>query len=325
MTGNCLIAIIGASCRLPGASGLDEFADLLLASRAAIGEVPEDRWTKSRYFHPVPGQAGKTYTFAAGCVPDVDAFDPAFFGISAREALSIDPQQRLMLELAYEAMEDAGLLPTRLAGSRTGVFIGASSWDFAATSFADAAGLDAYAMQGAALSSVSNRISYVFALRGPSLTVDTACSSSLVALHLACQALRQGEVGLAITGGVNLLLAPQSFVGFARASILSPTGRCHPFDARADGYVRAEGGGAIILKLLADALADGDEIRGVVHATGVNSDGRTPGFAMPSRAAQADLLTRVYAEAGIDPDDLCYFEAHGTGTPVGDPVEAHAI
>jgi len=234
VTGSAPIAIVGAACRLPGGSGLAEFADLLLAGGAAISEVPDDRWTKSRYFHPVPGQPGKTYSFAAGCLPDVDAFDAGFFGISPREALSIDPQQRLMLELAYEAIEDAGMLPARLAESQTAVFIGASSWDFAAASFADAAGLDAYAMQGAALSSAANRVSYVFGLRGPSLTVDTACSSSLVALHLGCEALRRGEVGLAIVGGVNLLLAPQSFVGFARASMLSRAGRCHPFDARAD-------------------------------------------------------------------------------------------
>ncbi len=325
MTAAPPIAITGAACRLPGGNGLTEFADLLISGRAAIGEVPDDRWTKPRYFHPTPGQPGKTYSFAAGCLQDVDAFDAAFFGISPREALSIDPQQRLILELVHEAIENAGLLPARLAGTHTGVFIGASSWDFAATSFADAAGLDAYAMQGAALSSVSNRVSYIYSLRGPSLTVDTACSSSLVALHLACEAIRRGEIGQAIVGGVNLLLAPQSFVGFARASMLSRSGRCHPFDARADGYVRAEGGGAIVLKPLPQALADGDEIHAVVRATGVNSDGRTPGFSMPSRDAQAALLRQVYAQAGIAPDELCYFEAHGTGTPVGDPIEAHAI
>ena len=319
------LAIIGAACRLPGARSLSAFADLLLAGRSAIWEIPEDRWTKSRYFHPGPGQPGKTYSFAAGALPDIFDFDPAFFGISAREALSVDPQQRLMLELVHEAMEDAGLLPSRLAGSATGVFAGASSWDFAALSFADAAGLDAYGMQGAALSSVSNRISYVFGLRGPSLTVDTACSSSLVALHLACEALQRGEIGQAIVGGVNLLIAPQSFVGFARASMLSRLGRCHAFDARADGYVRGEGGGAIVIKTLAGALADGDSIRAVVRATGMNSDGRTNGFSMPSGAAQAELVRAVCARAGVTPDEFSYFEAHGTGTPVGDPIEAHAI
>ena len=319
------IAIIGAACRLPGAATLPAFADLLLTGCSAITEVPEDRWTKSRYLHPLQGLPGKTYSFAAGALADVFAFDAAFFGISPREAPSIDPHQRLMLELANEAIEDAGLLPSRLAGSNTGVFVGASSWDFAAVSFADVAALDAYAMQGAALSSVSNRISYVFGLRGPSLTVDTACSSSLVALHLACEAVRRGEIEQAVVGGVNLLLAPQSYVGFARASMLSRLGKCHSFDARADGYVRGEGGGALIVKDLESALADGDPIRAVIRGTGVNSDGRTNGFSMPSGAAQAALLRQVAARAGVKPDEFSYFEAHGTGTPVGDPIEAAAI
>ena len=319
------IAIIGAACRLPGAESLSAFSGFLLAGGSAIRSVPDDRWTTARYFHPVSGQAGKSYSFAAGALSDIFSFDPAFFGISAREALSVDPQQRLMLELAFEAMEDAGIRPSRLGGSATGVFVGASSWDFAAVSFADAAALDAYGMQGAALSSVSNRISYVFGLRGPSLTVDTACSSSLVALHLACQALQRGEVDQAIVGGVNLLMAPQSFVGFARASMLSKLGQCHSFDARADGYVRGEGGGAAILKPLSRALADGDPIRAVIRATGMNSDGRTNGFSMPSGTAQAELVRQVCTQAEVTPDQFSYFEAHGTGTPVGDPIEARAI
>ncbi len=293
--------------------------------RSAIGEIPEDRWTKARYFHPAEGQAGKTYSFSAGVLPEIFAFDAGFFGISAREALSIDPQQRLMLELAHEAMEDSGQTAAHLAGSNVGVFVGASSWDFAAVSFADAAALDTYGMQGAALSSVANRVSYVYGLRGPSLTIDTACSSSLVALHLACEALRRGEIGQAIVGGVNLLLAPQSFVGFARASMLSRIGRCHSFDARADGYVRGEGGGAVIVKTLDQALADGDTIRAVIRGTGVNSDGRTNGFSVPNGTAQAELIRAVCERIEISADEFGYFEAHGTGTPVGDPIEANAI
>ncbi|HET9020062.1 MAG TPA: beta-ketoacyl synthase N-terminal-like domain-containing protein, partial [Acetobacteraceae bacterium] len=319
------IAIVGAACRLPGGEGVDAFGDLIWSGRDAIGEVPDDRWSKARFFHPQPGQPGKTYTFAAGCLPDIYGFDIDFFGISPREAASIDPQQRLLLELAYEAMEDAGIAPSRLAGSAAGVYVGGSSWDFAARSFADAAALDTYAMQGAALSSMANRISYLFNLGGPSLTVDTACSSSLVALHLACEALRRQEIGCALVGGVNLLISPQSFVGFSRATMLSPHGRCRPFDAAADGYVRSEGGVMLILKPLARALADGDAVHGVIHASGINQDGRTNGFSLPSRDAQAALLRRVYDEAGIDPDALCYFEAHGTGTAAGDPIEASAI
>ncbi len=325
MTDAKAIAIVGAACRLPGAPGVEAFGDLLWAGRDAIGEVPDDRWSKPRFFHPQPGQPGKTYTFAAGCLPDIWGFDNEFFGVSPREAASIDPQQRLLLELAYEAMENAGMAPSRLAGTATGVYVGGSSWDFAAQSFADAAALDTYAMQGAALSSLANRVSYLFNLAGPSLTVDTACSSSLVGLHLACEALRRGEIGCALVGGVNLLITPQSFVGFARATMLSPNGRCRPFDAAADGYVRSEGGVMLMLKPLAQALADGDAVLGVIHASGINQDGRTNGFSLPSRDAQAALLRRVYDEAGIDPDALCYFEAHGTGTAAGDPIEASAI
>ena len=331
------IAIIGAACRLPGAAGMEAYAELLLAGRDAITEIPPARWSKGRFLHPAPGQPGKAYSFAAGCLDHIDRFDAAFFGISPREAVSIDPQQRLLLELAYEAIENAGLPLSGLAGSPggngngsaagggTGVYVGASSWDFAARSFSDMASLDAYSMQGAALSSLSNRVSYLFDLRGPSLTVDTACSSSLVALHLACEAIRQGEIGVALVGGVNILQVPQPFIGFSRASMLSRRGRCAPFDARADGYVRAEGGGVVVLKPLVAALEDGDDIRAVIRATGMNSDGRTNGFSLPNQQAQASLLRRVHGAAGIDPNDLCYFEAHGTGTPAGDPIEARAI
>ena len=319
------IAIIGAACRLPKAPGLDALAALLFAGRDGVGEVPPERWARGLFYHPAAGQPGKAYTLAAGCIDAVDRFDPAFFGISAREAAHIDPQQRLLLELAYEAMEDAGVSAARLAGQKIGVFVGGSSWDYSTISAADLDGTDSYSMQGAALSSMSNRLSYQFDLRGPSLTVDTACSSSLVALHLACEALRRAEIPAALVGGVNLLLAPHPFVGFARASMLSRLGRCHAFDARADGYVRAEGGGAVLLKPLRAALADGDPIRAVILASGVNSDGHTNGFSVPSTQAQERLLREVHARAGIRPDDVSYFEAHGTGTPVGDPLEANAI
>ncbi len=319
------IAIIGVSCRFPGAADLDAFEALLLDGRDAVTEIPDDRWTKARYLHPDRGHRGKTYTFAAGTLGKVGAFDAGFFGISPREAAQMDPQQRLLLELAHEAVEDAGLDGARLAGQSVGVYVGGSSWDYLTLHTGDPSIMDAYAMTGATLCSLANRVSYAFDLRGPSLTMDTACSSSLVALHQACEAIRIGQVPMAMVGGVSLLLAPHSFVGFSAASMLSPRGRCHAFDARADGYVRSEGGAVIVLRPLRDALAAGDTIRAIVRGTGVNSDGRTTGFSLPNKAAQADLLRAVYSRFEIDPCDLSYVEAHGTGTPAGDPIEAAAL
>ena len=319
------IAIVGAACRLPGAPDLAAFARLLDAGVDAVTEIPDGRWNKARFFHPDRGQRGKAYTFAAGVLDEVDQFDAAFFGISPREAVQVDPQQRLCLELAYEALENAGIDTGRLAGEAVGVFVGGSSWDYLNRHVSDPSTTDAYSMTGVTLCSLANRVSYAFDLRGPSFTVDTACSSSLVALHQACEALRSERLPMALVGGVSLLLAPQSFVGFSAASMLSPRGRCHAFDARADGYVRAEGGGFVVLKPLGDAIAAGDPIRAVIRGTGVNSDGRTTGFSLPNREAQAALLGEVYGRFGLDPDDLAYVEAHGTGTPAGDPIEAGAL
>jgi phthiocerol/phenolphthiocerol synthesis type-I polyketide synthase C len=319
------IAIIGAACRLPQAPDLDGFARLLADGTDAVTEIPAGRWSKALFYHPDPAEAGKSYSFAAGCLDQIDQFDPAFFGISPREAVQMDPQQRLLLELAWEALEDAGIRPSAIAASRTSVHVGGSSSDYVTLRLGDPASADAYFMTGSTLCSLANRISHAFNLRGASLTVDTACSSSLVALHLACEGLRSGEAELALVGGVNMLLAPQSFVGFSRAGMLSPRGRCHAFDAAADGYVRAEGGGVLVLKPLGAALADGDDIHAVIRATAVNSDGRTTGFSLPSQDAQAALLEEVYGRAGIRADALVYLEAHGTGTPVGDPIEAAAI
>jgi acyl transferase domain-containing protein/NADPH:quinone reductase-like Zn-dependent oxidoreductase/acyl carrier protein len=319
------IAIVGAACRLPGAPDLDAFWELLINRVDAVSEIPDDRWNKAALFHPERGQRGKAYTFAAGVLGDVSRFDPGFFGISPREATQMDPQQRLLLELAYEAMEDGGIDAASIAGSQVGVFIGGSSWDYLNRHLGDVSSTDAYTMIGITLSPLANRISYAFDLHGPSFTVDTACSSSLVALHQACEALRSGQIEAALVGGVGMLLAPQSFVGFCAASMLSPSGRCHAFDARANGYVRAEGGGVVMLKPLGAALAAGDPIRALIRGTGVNSDGRTPGLSLPNKAAQAALLRDVYSHFGLDCSDLAYVEAHGTGTPAGDPIEAGAL
>ena len=319
------IAIVGASCRFPGGDGLEGFWQLLVAGREAISEIDEARWSTRFHYHPRPGEPGKSYTWAAGLIDGVDLFDAAFFGISPREAGEMDPQQRLLLELAWHALEDAGIPAARLAGGEVGVYIGASAHDYADLRLADPAGGGAHFMTGNALSVLANRVSHVFDLRGPSLAIDTACSSSLVALHQACEAIRAGQIAAAIVGGVNLLLAPYPFLGFCRAGMLSRRGRIFAFDARADGYVRGEGGAVVFLKPLAAALADGDPIRAVIRGTGVNSDGRTIGLSLPSEEAQARLLRAVYEGAGVAAGNLAFVEMHGTGTPAGDPAEAAAV
>ncbi|HEY1794715.1 MAG TPA: SDR family NAD(P)-dependent oxidoreductase [Stellaceae bacterium] len=320
-----LIAIIGASCRFPGADGTEAYWRLLSEGTDAVRRIDDERWSTRFFFHPGRGATGKSYTWAAGLIDGIDRFEPAFFGISPREAAQMDPQQRLMLELAWHAVEDAGIPASRLAGTEMGVFVGASSTDYRDVRVGDPSSSDSYSMTGGTLSIIANRVSYVFDLRGPSFTVDTACSSSLVALHQACEAIRAGRIATAIVGGVNILLSPFSYVGFCRAAMLSPTGHCYAFDERADGYVRSEGGGALVLKPLTQALADGDPVRAVIRGTGVNSDGRTIGLSLPNEAAQAGLLRSLYASTGVAPDDLAFFEMHGTGTPAGDPIEAAAV
>jgi acyl transferase domain-containing protein/acyl carrier protein len=319
------IAIVGASCRFPGAENLDGFWRLLESAGDAISEIDDGRWSTRFYYHPGRNEPGKSYTWAAGLINGVDLFEPAFFGISPREAAQMDPQQRILLELVWHALEDAGIRPSKLSGSAVGVYIGASATDYSDLRLEDPPGADSYFMTGSTLSILANRISYVFDLRGPSLAVDTACSSSLVALHHACEAIRGERIESAVVGGVNLLLAPYPFIGFSRASMLSRRGRCFAFDERADGYVRGEGGAVVILKPLKKAIADNDPIRGIILASGVNSDGRTIGLSLPSEAAQISLLESVYRDAGIAPDDLAFFEMHGTGTAAGDPIEAAAV
>jgi acyl transferase domain-containing protein/NADPH:quinone reductase-like Zn-dependent oxidoreductase/acyl carrier protein len=319
------IAIVGASCRFPGAEDLEGFWRLLASGCDAVSEVDPQRWSTRFYYHPDRSEPGKSYSWAAGLISGIDLFEPSFFGISPREAAQMDPQQRLLLELTWHAFEDAGIPTSKIAGSTTGVYIGASTTDYSDLRLGDPASADSYTMTGTTLSVFANRISYIFDLRGPSLTIDTACSSSLVALHHACEAIRSERVGTAIVGGINLLLAPYPYLGFCSASMLSRRGRCFAFDERADGYVRGEGGGVVILRPLEDALADGDAVRVVILGTGVNSDGRTIGLSLPSEGAQASLLRSVYARAGVAPEQLTFFEMHGTGTPAGDPIEAAAV
>src|ERR1700737_4215633 len=319
------IAIVGASCRFPGADNLEGFWQLLASGGDAISEVDDQRWSTRFYYHPNRAEPGKSYTWSAGLISGVDLFEPSFFGISPREAAQMDPQQRLLLELVWHAFEDAGIPPSKFSGSSAGVYIGASATDYSDLRLGDPAGADSYFMTGSTLSILANRISYVFDLRGPSLAVDTACSSSLVAMHHACEAIRGKRIASAVVGGINLLLAPYPFIGFSRAAMLSRRGRCFAFDERADGYVRGEGGGVMILKPLAAAVAPKSRIHGVVRASGVNSDGRPMGLSLPSQSAQASLLRAVYRTAGIAADDLAFFEMHGTGTAAGDPIEAAAV
>lgn len=321
------IAVIGYGVRLPGATGRDAFWRLLSERRCAISDIPSDRFPTSSFYHPHAGSEvpGRSYTFAAGLIDDVWDFDPDVFGISPREAAQIDPQQRHLLEVTYEAIEHAGLRLSALAGETIGVYVGASSSDHATRFMFDPGAVDMHMMTGNTLSLISNRLSYAFDLHGPSFTVDTACSSSLVAMHVALEAIREGKIDTAIVGGVNMLLAPFSFLGFSRASMLSPTGLCRAFDAQGDGYVRGEGAVALVLRSEDAARRNGDRVHALVVGSGTNQDGRTVGLSLPSTDAQAALLKDVYASAGIAPDDLAFIEAHGTGTKVGDPAEAAAL
>lgn len=310
---------------MPGASDLDAFWRLLKENRCSVRSITEDRFSTAALFHPAPEQRGRAYTFAAGVIDDAWGFDAGAFGMSPREAEQVDPQQRHMLEVAMDAVAHAGIRASSLAASGTGVYIGASSADYAIRFVSDPNAADVHMMTGNSMSIIANRISYSLDLRGPSLTIDTACSSSLVALHLAAEAIRSGSIDTAIVGGVNLLLSPISYVGFSRASMLSPTGLCRPFDAAADGYVRSEGAIAVVLRSMSAARKARSRIHGVVVASGVNQDGRTTGLSLPSADSQRRLLDQVYGEFGIAPADLLFVEAHGTGTKVGDPIEADAL
>ncbi|MFF9351723.1 type I polyketide synthase [Streptomyces sp. NPDC014734] len=309
------IAVVGLACRLPKASTPEEFWRLLRDGGDAIAEAPEDRWESEE----LPLRHG-------GFLDQVDRFDPGFFGIAPREAVTMDPQQRLMLELSWEALEDAGVVPAALRGSRTSVFVGAIWDDYATLMSRQGIGaIGRHTVTGSHRSIIANRVSYTFGLHGPSLTVDTGQSSSLVAVHMACESLRRGESTVAIAGGVNLNILPESTMGALKFGGLSPDGRCFTFDARANGYVRGEGGCAVLLKPLARALADGDRIHCLLTGSAVNNDGGTEGLTVPGTEGQQEALRSAYLRAGTDPGAVQYVELHGTGTRVGDPIEASAL
>ncbi|MCX4243039.1 non-ribosomal peptide synthase/polyketide synthase [Paraliomyxa miuraensis] len=322
------IAIIGIGCRFPGGANEPErLWDLLVNGRDAIVEVPPERWNADEYYDPEPGVAGKIANRCGGFVDDALRFDAAFFGIGPREAMNMDPQQRLLLEVAWEALERAGYPAPRLMGSPTGVFVGASSFDHGLLTARStgSAGSTPYTATGSALSVAAGRISYALGLCGPSLIVDTACSSSLVATYMAAQSLWARDCDLALAGGVNLMLTPEPSVYLSQIRALSPTGRCRPFAASADGYVRSEGCGMLVLKRLSDAERDHDDILAVLLGGAVNQDGRSNGLTAPNGESQRQMLRLATARAAVEPATIDYVEVHGSGTPLGDPIEAESL
>ncbi len=322
------IAIIGIGCRFPGeVYAPAQFWALLCDGVDTISEIPSDRWSIDAYYHHNSPAQGRSCSKWGGFLSGVDRFDPEVFGISPREAKVLDPQQRLMLEVSLEAIEDAGLLLSNLRGSQTGVFIGVSTGDYAQLQI-DAlfkAEPNPHGATGIAHSIIANRVSYNLDFKGPSMIIDTACSSSLVAVHHACRSLWTGETELSLAGGVNLALMPSNFVAFSNMGMLSKDGRCKAFDASANGFVRGEGAAMVLLKPYARALEDGNHIYALILNTGVNQDGKTNGLQVPDRDAQAMLIKQSYQQVGLNPKDLSYVEMHGTGTAVGDPIEATAL
>jgi phthiocerol/phenolphthiocerol synthesis type-I polyketide synthase C len=319
------IAVVGWACRVPGANSVEELWSLLRDGKCAVTSVPADRFPLERYGHPKRSERGRSYTWAAGVIDNIWEFDPSVFGISPREAVQMDPQQRLLLQLTWEALEDAGIRPSTIAGTEVGVYMGACQVEYSHRYGMDESIGDSHFATGTSLAVISNRISYIFDFHGPSMTIDTACSSSMVALHEAVAALRSGRIDTAIVGGVNIIASPGSFIAFSQASMLSPTGLCQAFSANADGFVRAEGAGVLILQNANRSDIKLRPIHGYVVATDVNSDGRTTGISLPSLDGQEALLKRLYRTSGVDPNRLAFVEAHGTGTAAGDPIEATAL
>ncbi|MEU9212897.1 beta-ketoacyl synthase N-terminal-like domain-containing protein [Streptomyces sp. NPDC048415] len=319
------IVVVGMSCRFPGSPSVRDYWQLLLDGREVIRDVPSDRWDGQAFLSDGPWTPGTITSLRGGYLDDVRSFDAAFFRISPREARSLDPQHRLFLEVAYEALEDAGATRDRLRGSATGVFVGMNSSDHAQHIGSHLQDVDLYYGTGNSFAGASGRLSYFLGLTGPSMAVDTACSSSLTAVHLAMRSLREGESDLAVAGGVNVILSPVIPVAVSAGGALSPSGHCRTFDEAADGYLRGEGSGAVVLKRLSTALADGDRIYAVLPGSAVNQDGASSGLTVPNGTAQRALIEQALAQAGLNGRDVGYAEAHGTGTPLGDPIELRAL
>lgn len=323
------LAVVGIGCRLPGGvESAEDFWRLLTDGVDATRDVPESRWNADRFHDANPTKVGKMVTRRGGFLDAIDQFDPQFFGISPREAHSIDPQQRLMLQTTWEALEDGGIAPTRLAGTDVGVFIGGFTLDYQLLQNQGRGSryqFKTHSAAGMMMTMLANRISFAFDFRGPSMTIDTACSSSLVAVHLAAQSIWTGESSLALAGGVNIMIGPNTAIAESKSGFLSPDGRCKAFDESADGYARAEGGAVVVIKPLDEALRDGDDIYAQILGTAVSQDGRTDGITVPRAEAQSAAIKSALRRAGVEARDVGYVEAHGTGTPVGDPVETRAL
>jgi len=322
------IAVVGIGCRFPGnANDVDQFWDLLKNGKDAIVDVPKDRWDRHTYYHEERGFSGKTVSQRGGFIDNLDKFDPQFFGITPREAAFMDPQQRVLLEVSWEAMEDAGIVTKNYAGSDTGIFIGAFTLDYQHVQFHldHLDQIDLHSATGSMMTLVANRLSYAYDFTGPSIAIDTACSGSLVAIHTACQNIRNNECGMAIAGGVLLNIAPQYTVAESRGGFLSPDGTCKTLDESANGYVRGEGAAVVVLKSLKDAIADNDHIYSLILGSAVNQDGQTNGITVPNGESQKVAIIKATQQAGIELRDVQYIEMHGTGTPVGDPIEANAL
>ena len=319
------IAIIGIGCRFPGAENPEQFWELLSNAVHAISSVPSERWDIDQFYSPEPGTPGKMNSRYGGFLNNIDQFDAGFFGISAEEAERIDPQQRLVLEVAWEALENAGIAPHTIADTQTSVMIGISNYDYGVLQFQDLDSINAHNGVGSALSIAANRLSYLLNLRGPSLAVETACSSSLVAIHLACKSLVTAESDLCIVGAVTLMLSPAPSITWSQAGVIASDGRCKTFDASADGYVRSEGCGIVILKRLSDAIRDNDHIQSVIRGTAVNQDGLSNGLTAPNGPSQQEVISQALKNANVEPSEVSYVEVHGTGTPLGDTIEFKAL
>ncbi len=319
------IAVIGMACRFPEAPDCGSFWKLLRDGVDAVVETPADRWDAAAFYDPDPGAAGKMNSRWGGFLKGIDRFDADFFKMTAREASLVDPQHRLLLELAWEALEDAGQPADRLAGSPVGVFVGMTNFDYLRLSLRDPLRVDSYSLAGGGLGLAANRISYQFDVCGPSMACDTACSSGLVAIHQACRSLERGETILALAGAVSLMLSPEPLIAFAKMKALSPDGRCRAFDADANGFVFGEGAGVVVLKPLARALADGDAVHAVVRGGAVSHNGKSYKLIAPRGPAQQAVVGNALADAGVAPARVRYVEANGTGSPLGDSMEAQAL